>query len=81
VSLFTREIGIDRKFTGRFWVNPRAVIDVGSHSVLLLVAEETEKGLRVLLEDYRISALGTASGSFWRITAFPPWAPDWDKPA
>jgi exopolyphosphatase/guanosine-5'-triphosphate,3'-diphosphate pyrophosphatase len=43
-------------------VNPRAVIDVGSHSVLLLVAEETEKGLRVLLEDYRISALGTGLG-------------------
>jgi exopolyphosphatase/guanosine-5'-triphosphate,3'-diphosphate pyrophosphatase len=43
-------------------VNPRAVIDVGSHSVLLLVAEETEKGPRVLLEDYRISALGTGLG-------------------
>lgn len=45
----------------------RAVIDVGSHSVLLLVAEETEKGPRVLLEDYHITALGSGLGQTGQI--------------
>jgi exopolyphosphatase/guanosine-5'-triphosphate,3'-diphosphate pyrophosphatase len=48
-------------------VTIRAVIDVGSHSVLLLVAEETEKGPRVLLEEYRISALGSGLGQTGQI--------------
>jgi len=45
----------------------RAAIDVGSHSVLLLVAEETEKGPGILLEEYRISALGSGLGQTGQI--------------
>jgi exopolyphosphatase/guanosine-5'-triphosphate,3'-diphosphate pyrophosphatase len=45
----------------------RAVIDVGSHSVLLLVAEETEEAPRVLLEEYRITGLGSGLGQTGRI--------------
>jgi len=40
----------------------RAVIDVGSHSVLLLVAEGPASRPRVLAEDYRITALGSGLG-------------------
>ena len=45
----------------------RAVIDIGSHSVLLLVAEDSGGRPRVLLEDYRVSALGRGLGHTGRI--------------
>jgi exopolyphosphatase/guanosine-5'-triphosphate,3'-diphosphate pyrophosphatase len=44
----------------------RAVIDIGSHSVLLLVAEGEHQ--RVLAEDYRITALGSGLGQTGKIT-------------
>lgn len=45
----------------------RAVIDIGSHSVLLLVAQGTPERPRVLLEEYQISALGSGLGQTGRI--------------
>ena len=45
----------------------RAVIDIGSHSVLLLVAEGAGERPRVLLEEYCISALGRGLGQTGQI--------------
>jgi exopolyphosphatase/guanosine-5'-triphosphate,3'-diphosphate pyrophosphatase len=42
----------------------RAVIDIGSHSVLLLVAESQD---RILAEEYRITALGSGLGETGQI--------------
>jgi exopolyphosphatase/guanosine-5'-triphosphate,3'-diphosphate pyrophosphatase len=47
----------------------RAVIDIGSHSILLLVAEGVPERPTVLLEDYRVSALGGGLGRTGRISA------------
>lgn len=44
----------------------RAVIDIGSHSVLLLVAEGEHPG--ILAEEYRITALGSGLGQTGKIT-------------
>ena len=44
----------------------RAVIDIGSHSVLLLVAEGRPP--RVLAEQYNITALGSGLGQAGKIT-------------
>ena len=44
----------------------RAVIDIGSHSVLLLVAEDRPP--RVLAEQYNITALGSGLGQAGKIT-------------
>lgn len=45
----------------------RAVIDIGSHSVLLLVAAQTGKAPRVLWEEYRITGLGSGLGQTGRL--------------
>jgi len=45
----------------------RAAIDIGSHSVLLLVAEDEHQ--RVLREEYRITALGSGLGQTGTITS------------
>ncbi len=46
----------------------RAVIDIGSHSVLLLVAQGPPDRPEVLLEEYRITALGYGLGRTGRIS-------------